>query len=243
MSLGGRGEPVRHFPGVPREVFDVSGAGDTTLAALGLALAAKASIEDAIAFALLAAGVAVTKAGTAVVRPEELVEASLNEHRTPAEAKLATPQRMVEEVARWRAMGLRVGFTNGCFDILHRGHVAYLNQARGWCDRLIVGLNSDRSVKALKGEGRPVNDLESRAMVLAGLGCVDLVAPFDEDTPIRLIEAARPDVLIKGADYAEAQVVGAAEVRSWGGEVRLAQIVDGYSTTAAIARMTVKVGS
>lgn len=242
MSLGVRGEPVRHFPGVPREVFDVSGAGDTTLAALGLALAAQARVEDAIAFALLAAGVAVTKAGTAVVRPEELVEASLNEHRTPAEAKLATPQRMVEEVARWRAMGQRVGFTNGCFDILHRGHVAYLNQARGWCDRLIVGLNSDRSVRALKGEGRPVNDLESRAMVLAGLGCVDLVAPFDDDTPIRLIEAARPDVLIKGADYAEAEVVGAAEVKAWGGEVRLAQIVDGYSTTAAIARMTAKGG-
>jgi D-beta-D-heptose 7-phosphate kinase/D-beta-D-heptose 1-phosphate adenosyltransferase len=135
-------------------------------------------------------------------------------------------------------MGLKVGFTNGCFDILHRGHVAYLNQARGWCDRLIVGLNSDRSVRALKGEGRPVNDLDSRAMVLAGLACVDLVAPFDEDTPIRLIEAARPDILIKGADYAEDQVVGAALVKAWGGQVRLAEIVDGYSTTAAISRMT-----
>jgi D-beta-D-heptose 7-phosphate kinase/D-beta-D-heptose 1-phosphate adenosyltransferase len=238
MSLGVRGQAVRHFAGAPREVFDVSGAGDTTLAALGLALAAGAPIEDAIAFALLAAGVAVTKAGTAVVRPGEIVEAAESVHRAPADAKLATPAQMVETIARWRALGLRVGFTNGCFDILHRGHVAYLNQARGWCDRLIVGLNSDRSVRALKGEGRPVNDLESRAMVLAGLACVDLVAPFDEDTPIALIEAARPDVLIKGADYAEAQMVGAAEVRAWGGEVRLAEIVEGYSTSAAIARMT-----
>ncbi|WP_374576456.1 D-glycero-beta-D-manno-heptose 1-phosphate adenylyltransferase [Phenylobacterium sp.] len=240
ISLGVRGEPVRHFPGVPREVFDASGAGDTTIAALGLALASGTRIEDAITFAMLASGVAVTKAGTAVVTPEELTEASITAHLAPAEAKIATPQRLADEVARWRAKGLRVGFTNGCFDILHRGHVAYLNQARTWCDRLIVGLNSDRSVKALKGEGRPVNDLESRALVLAGLACVDLVAPFDEDTPLKLIEAARPDVLIKGADYSEDQVVGAAQVRSWGGEVKLAQLVDGYSTTAAIARMTAK---
>lgn len=240
ISLGVRGEPVRHFPGVPREVFDASGAGDTTIAALGLALASGAPVEEAIAFAMLASGVAVTKAGTAVVTPDELTEASITAHLAPAEAKIATPQRLADEVARWRAKGLRVGFTNGCFDILHRGHVAYLNQARTWCDRLIVGLNSDRSVKALKGEGRPVNDLESRALVLAGLACVDLVAPFDEDTPIKLIEAARPDVLIKGADYTEDQVVGATQVRGWGGEVKLAQIVDGYSTTAAIARMTAK---
>ena len=240
ISLGVRGEPVRHFPGVPREVFDASGAGDTTIAALGLALASGAPVEEAISFAMLASGVAVTKAGTAVVTPDELTEASITAHLAPAEAKIATPQRLADEVARWRAKGLRVGFTNGCFDILHRGHVAYLNQARTWCDRLIVGLNSDRSVKALKGEGRPVNDLESRALVLAGLACVDLVAPFDEDTPLKLIETARPDVLIKGADYSEDQVVGAAQVRSWGGEVRLAELVDGYSTTAAIARMTAK---
>jgi D-beta-D-heptose 7-phosphate kinase/D-beta-D-heptose 1-phosphate adenosyltransferase len=115
--------------------------------------------------------------------------------------------------------------------------VAYLAQAKGWCDRLIVGLNSDASVRALKGEGRPVNDLESRALVLAGLRSVDLVVPFEESTPIKLIEAARPDILVKGADYAEDQVVGASLVKGWGGEVRLAQLVEGYSTTAAIARM------
>jgi D-beta-D-heptose 7-phosphate kinase/D-beta-D-heptose 1-phosphate adenosyltransferase len=242
MSLALRGEAVRHFPTVPREVFDVSGAGDTTLAALGLALAAEASFEQAIAFAQLAAGVAVGKAGTSTVSPDELVEAALSAHLAPAEAKVATEHRMAEEVARWRAKGLRIGFTNGCFDILHKGHVAYLAQAKTWCDRLIVGLNADDSVRRLKGEGRPVNDLESRALVLAGLGSVDLVVPFEEDTPVRLIAAVRPDVLVKGADYAEHEVVGADLVKDWGGEVRLAEIVEGYSTTAAIARMSRKGG-
>lgn len=240
VSLAVRGQPVRHVPTVAREVFDVSGLGDTTLGALGLALAAEIPLEDAIAFAQLAAGVAVSKAGTATVSPEELVEAAISAHMAPAEAKVATLQRLGDEVARWRARGLRVGFTNGCFDILHKGHVAYLAQARAWCDRLVVGLNSDASVRALKGEGRPVNDLESRALVLAGLGSVDLVVPFEESTPVKLIEAARPDVLVKGADYSESEVVGADLVKSWGGEVKLAPIVEGYSTTAAIARMSRK---
>ncbi|HSV04315.1 MAG TPA: D-glycero-beta-D-manno-heptose 1-phosphate adenylyltransferase [Phenylobacterium sp.] len=240
MSLALRGEPVRHFATAPREVFDVSGAGDTTLAALGLALASGADLDAAAGFAQLAGGVAVGKAGTSAVSPEELIEAALVAHMAPAEAKVATLRRMADEVARWRARGLRIGFTNGCFDILHKGHVAYLAQARSWCDRLIVGLNADDSVRRLKGEGRPVNDLESRALVLAGLGTVDLVVPFEEDTPVRLIEAARPDVLVKGADYAEDEVVGADLVKSWGGEVRLAEIVEGYSTTAAIARMSRK---
>ncbi len=240
MSLAVRGEPVRHFPGKAREVFDVSGAGDTALSALGLALASGVSHGDAIELALLASGVAVGKRGTATAMPHELVEAEITAHMAPAEAKIVTPGQMQAQVARWRETGLKVGFTNGCFDILHKGHVAYLAQARQWCDRLIVGLNSDRSVRALKGEGRPVNDLESRAVVLAGLAHVDLVAPFDEETPIALIEAARPDVLVKGADYTVEQVVGGDLVASWGGEVKLATIVDGYSTTAAIARMTEK---
>ncbi|MCC7266893.1 MAG: D-glycero-beta-D-manno-heptose 1-phosphate adenylyltransferase [Caulobacteraceae bacterium] len=237
ISLAARGGEVRHFRGASREVFDVSGAGDTTLAALGLALAAGGDIAEAIAFALLASGVVVGNVGTATATPAELVEAARTARMAPAEAKIATAARMAEEVARWRARGLRVGFTNGCFDVLHRGHVAYLTQARAWCDRLIVGLNSDRSVRALKGDGRPVNDLDSRAMVLAGLSPVDLVVPFDEDTPLRLIEAARPDLLVKGADYTVEGVVGADLVAGWGGEVKLAPIVEGFSTTAAIARM------
>lgn len=240
MSLAVRGEGVRHFPGQPREVFDVSGAGDTALAALGLALGAKASPQEAVEFALLASGVVVGKAGTAVATPGDLIEAELAAHMAPAEAKLVTPNQLAAKAQAWRDAGLKVGFTNGCFDILHKGHVAYLAQARSWCDRLIVGVNSDRSVRELKGEGRPVNDLESRALVLAGLAHVDLVAPFDEDTPVELIKAARPDVLIKGADYTVETVVGHELVQSWGGEVRLAAIVEGYSTTAAIARMIEK---
>ena len=238
MSLAERGQPVKHVRGAPRQVFDVSGAGDTALAALGLAIAAKAPLEEAMAFAVLASGVAVTKVGTAAVTPAELIDAELAAHLGPAEAKVVTLEQAAAEAERWRAQGLRVGFTNGCFDILHRGHVAYLTQARAWCDRLVVGVNSDGSVRALKGEGRPVNDLESRALVLAGLAPVDLVAPFAEATPIELIRAVRPDVLIKGADYTVQTVVGAAEVQSWGGQVKLADIVEGYSTTAAIARMS-----
>ena len=238
MSMAVRGEPVRHIRGVPRRVFDVSGAGDTGLAALGLALATKAPLHEAAAFAVLASGVAVTKVGTAVVTPAELIDAELAAHLGSAEAKIVTLEQARAESERWRAQGLKVGFTNGCFDILHRGHVAYLTQARAWCDRLVVGLNSDSSVRALKGEGRPVNDLESRALVLAGLSHVDLVTPFSEATPIELIKAVRPDVLIKGADYTLDTVVGADVVASYGGQVRLADLVDGYSTTAAIARMT-----
>jgi D-beta-D-heptose 7-phosphate kinase/D-beta-D-heptose 1-phosphate adenosyltransferase len=238
MSLAERGQPVRHFRGTPREVFDASGAGDTALAALGLAMAARAPVDQAIGLALLASGVAVQKPGTAVVSPAELIEAELSAHRAPVEAKIVTSAGLAGQVARWRAQGLKVGFTNGCFDILHRGHVAYLTQARAWCDRLVVGLNSDRSVRALKGPTRPVNDLESRALVLAGLGSVDLVVGFDEETPIRLIELVRPDVLVKGADYTVEGVVGHDLVASYGGQVRLAEIVEGYSTTAAIRKLS-----
>jgi len=231
MSLGVRDGAARHFRRTAPQVYDTSGAGDTVLAALGAALASASDLNEAIELV-------VQKAGTATASPDELIEAEVAEHQAPAEAKIATPERMVREIARWREQGLKIGFTNGCFDILHRGHVAYLTQARAWCDRLVVGLNSDRSVTALKGEGRPVNDLESRALVLGGLGAVDLVVPFDEDTPLVLIEAARPDVLIKGADYSREGVVGHQEVESWGGEVKLAPIVEGYSTTAAIERLT-----
>jgi len=237
MSWMERGGPVRHVRAVAKEVFDVSGAGDTVLAALGVALGAGSSLQQAVELAVLASGVVVQKVGTAVATPADLVDAELAQHLASAESKVATFERAVATVDRWRERGLRIGFTNGCFDVLHRGHVAYLAQASGWCDRLVVGLNSDRSVRALKGEGRPVHDLESRAVVLGGLAPVDLVAPFDEDTPIALIEALRPDVLVKGADYSEAEVVGADRVRSWGGEVRLAEIVEGHSTTAAVARM------
>jgi D-beta-D-heptose 7-phosphate kinase/D-beta-D-heptose 1-phosphate adenosyltransferase len=218
-------------------VFDVSGAGDTVLAALGLGLAAGADLGEAVELALLAAGVAVGKPGTAVVTPGELVAAEMAAHMAPAEAKIVTQDAAAAAAARWRAEGLRVGFTNGCFDILHRGHVSYLGAARAACDRLVVGVNSDESVRALKGEGRPVNDLESRALVLGGLACIDLVVPFDAPTPIELIAAVEPDLLMKGADYEGREVVGAELVVARGGEVKLIPLVEGYSTTLAVSRM------
>ena len=239
MSLirreGGR---VKHFPGRAREVFDVSGAGDTGLAALGLALGAGASLEQAVQLAILASGVVVGKSGTAVVTPAELIEAEMSQHASLAHAKVTPLDDLAAEVEAWRAQGLKIGFTNGCFDILHRGHVAYLAQARSWCDRLVVALNTDASVTRLKGEGRPVNDLDSRAVVIGGLASVDRVTSFDDPTPIALIERLRPDVLIKGADYTREGVVGGDLVESWGGEVRLAAFSDGHSTTQTIAKMT-----
>jgi len=238
MSLMRRDGPIQHFPGRAREVFDVSGAGDTGLAALGLALGAGASLERAVELAILASGVVVGKSGTAVVTPTELIEAEMSQHASLAHAKVTPVDDLAGQVEAWRRQGLKVGFTNGCFDILHRGHVAYLAQARSWCDRLIVALNTDASVTRLKGEGRPVNDLDSRAVVIGGLASVDRVTAFDDPTPIALIERLRPDVLIKGADYTREGVVGGDLVESWGGEVRLARFEDGYSTTKTIEKLS-----
>ncbi len=236
MSLAERGEPVRHFSRRAAEVFDTAGAGDTALALVGLALAAGAWRDVAIELALIACGVVVEKAGVATASAREIVDAEWVSARSPRDGSVASLEAMRDRVEHWRAGGLRVGFTNGCFDILHPGHVAYLTQARSWCDRLIVGLNSDRSVRAAKGPTRPVNSLAARASVLAALSCVDLVVGFDEDTPLRLIEAARPDLLVKGGDYALDGVVGADLVRGWGGEVKLAEFVDGHSTTETLRR-------
>ena len=237
MSLALRGEPVRHFSRPPVEVFDPAGAGDTALALIGLALGAKIDVDVAVQLALIACGVVVGKTGVATVSAREIVDAELILAGLNLKASLASVDEMISAIARWRSDGLKIGFTNGCFDILHPGHVAYLAQARFWCDRLIVGLNTDRSVRAAKGPNRPVNSLEARATVLAALSCVDLVVGFDEDTPLRLIEAARPDLLVKGGDYAMDEVVGADLVRSSGGEVKLAAFVDGHSTTETLRRV------
>ena len=236
MSLAVRGAAVAHVSRPPPEVFDTAGAGDTALATAGLALGAGLSLDAAVELALLACSVVVRKAGVASTTPQEMIDIDWVETASPHEAKIVSKHRMAAERERWRERGLKVGFTNGCFDILHPGHIAYLSQARSWCDRLIVGLNSDRSVRAAKGEGRPVNDAASRAAVLAALACVDLVVVFDEDTPIDLIEAAKPDLLVKGGDYTVETVVGADLVRGLGGEVRLASFVGGHSTTATLKR-------
>ncbi|HYD32720.1 MAG TPA: D-glycero-beta-D-manno-heptose-7-phosphate kinase, partial [Azospirillaceae bacterium] len=192
---------IRHLPAEAREVFDVSGAGDTAVAALAAALAAQAPLFDAARLANVAAGIVVGKVGTAVVRGHEILEGLHHQEWVRSEAKVVTLEEAHELVERWRRRGLRVGFTNGCFDLLHPGHVSLLAQARAACDRLVVGLNSDASIKRLKGETRPVQSEAARAAVLASLATVDLVVIFAEDTPLNLIKALSPDVLVKGADY------------------------------------------
>ena len=228
LSFVERGTGVTHRAGVARTVFDVSGAGDTVLAALGIALASGAALTDAADFALAASGLVVEKSGTAVISAAELLVA----HDT----KVSDTNEILLKIKAWRDEGQSVGFTNGCFDILHPGHLRVLQEAKARCGRLIVGLNSDASVRRLKGETRPVNDQIARARVLAGLAAVDGVVMFEEDTPARLIEAIVPDLLVKGGDYTEETIVGAETVRKAGGKVYIVPLLDGFSTSAAIER-------
>lgn len=229
------GERVHHFPAEAAEVHDVSGAGDTVVSTLAAGLASGQTLPVAARLANIAAGIVVGKVGTAVAREEELLEALTPERG--ALRKVVSRSAAIEQVERWRRRGWRVGFTNGCFDLLHPGHVHLLEQARSWCDRLVVGLNSDASVKRLKGAARPIQVEAARAAVLASLATVDCVVLFEEDTPVELIDALRPEVLVKGADYTVEQVVGGDLVLDYGGQVRLAQLLPGNSTTATVARI------
>jgi D-beta-D-heptose 7-phosphate kinase/D-beta-D-heptose 1-phosphate adenosyltransferase len=237
MSLHVAGQAPIHVPAYAVKVRDVSGAGDTVAAVMAVLLAMKAPYEAAMRAANAAAAVVVGKRGTSTVSLGEL------RHRILPSATLAPEDKIVfdwsvldERLAEWRRRGLRIGFTNGCFDLLHRGHIRLLAEARGACDRLVVGLNSDASTSRLKGEGRPINPAEGRAEVLAALEAVDLVVVFEEDTPVALIEKVRPAVLVKGADYRLEQVVGREQVESWGGDVILVGIVPGHSTTGLVKR-------
>jgi D-beta-D-heptose 7-phosphate kinase / D-beta-D-heptose 1-phosphate adenosyltransferase len=237
MSLVTRAGEVHHLAAEAREVFDVSGAGDTVVATLAAAIASGAPLLEGARLANVAAGIVVAKVGTAVTYAGELVAALHHDDLTAGDVKIVPLDTAAELVDRWRRKGLKVGFTNGCFDLLHPGHVSILSQAKAACDRLVVGLNSDASVQRLKGPTRPVQSEASRATVLASLATVDLVMIFGEDTPLALIEALKPDVLVKGADYTIDKVVGADEVTRWGGRVVLAGLVDGQSTTNTIKRM------
>ncbi|HEY9163253.1 MAG TPA: D-glycero-beta-D-manno-heptose-7-phosphate kinase [Magnetovibrio sp.] len=237
MTLVMKGQPAQHFKAEAREVFDVSGAGDTVVATLSLAMAAGASAADAAHLANIAAGIVVGKSGTATVSAIELTHAVHHQDLGNAEAKLTSLELGANITAGWRERGLKVGFTNGCFDLLHPGHISLLTQARAACDRLVVGLNSDSSVKRLKGESRPVQSEAARAAVLGALVAVDLVVIFGEDTPLHLIETLRPDVLVKGADYTIETVVGADIVQGYGGRVVLAELAQGHSTTNTINRL------
>lgn len=228
---------VTHLAAEAREVFDVSGAGDTVVATIATAMAAGASILDAAALANVAAGIVVGKVGTAAAYAGDVVTALHHQDVSDAGEKVLNLDQLLERVQRWQRQGFKVGFTNGCFDLLHPGHVSLLVQARAACDRLIVGLNSDASVKRLKGDDRPVQNETARLTVLASLEPVDAVVLFSEDTPMKLIKAVKPDVLVKGADYSVSQVAGANVVKKYGGKVVLAKLEDGHSTTETISRL------
>lgn len=235
MTLIRAEQPVIHLPAQAREVFDVTGAGDTVISTLATALAAGEGMPEAMHLANLAAGVVVGKLGTAAISAPEL--------RRVLQGELASGrgvlglQQLQAAVADAKAQGERVVFTNGCFDILHAGHVSYLEQAREQGDRLIVAVNGDASVTRLKGPGRPINTVERRMAVLAGLGAVDWVVSFAEDTPEGLLRVLQPDVLVKGGDYGVEQVVGADIVYGYGGEVRVLGLVENSSTTAIVEKI------
>jgi D-beta-D-heptose 7-phosphate kinase / D-beta-D-heptose 1-phosphate adenosyltransferase len=222
-----------------REVYDVTGAGDTVIAVLALAHAGGEPLAAAMRLANTAAGIVVSKLGTATVELDELMlERSRDvRDRDWPQAKYYNLAELTALVRRWRERGLVVGFTNGCFDIVHAGHIALLAAARAACDRLVVALNSDAGAGRLKGPQRPVNPLRDRCAVIAAVGSVDAVISFDEDTPLELIRRLKPDVLVKGADYTLATVVGAEEVQAAGGRVVLVDLVDGRSTSATITRL------
>ncbi|MBM3550228.1 MAG: D-glycero-beta-D-manno-heptose-7-phosphate kinase [Alphaproteobacteria bacterium] len=219
---------------VAREVFDVSGAGDTVVAALALSLAAGLDVTSGARVANAAAGIAVGKRGTGVVRAIELAAALFGSAQ--GDPKIVERRAALAIVCDWKRQGLKVGFTNGCFDLLHPGHVELLKRSRAGCDRLLVALNSDASARRLKGPTRPVQNETARSRVMASIASVDLVTLFEEDTPLELIDLLKPDVLIKGADYTIETVVGADVVQAYGGKVLLVPLEAGHSTSSIIAR-------
>jgi len=236
MTLVHDGASV-HVPAYPVRVRDVSGAGDTVVAVIAAMLALRADFESAMRAANAGAAVVVGKRGTATVSVAELRARILPASTLAPEEKIVFDWAMLDEhLAAWKSQGLRVGFTNGCFDLLHPGHVRLLAAARAACDRLVLGLNSDSSVRRLKGEGRPVQPVGARAEVLAALEAVDLVVVFEEDTPLKLIERVKPTVLVKGGDYTRETVVGYEIVEALGGEIILIDLVPGHSTTAMVER-------
>lgn len=237
MSIVARDLPAMHLRTAAREVFDVSGAGDTVAATLALALASGAGIGEACSLANLAAGIVVGKRGTAVVSTDEIHAALRPLEGSFSDQKLFSRDFAVNLARDWRMQGLKVAFANGCFDLLHPGHVSLIDQARRSADRLIIGLNSDASVRKMKGPARPIQSEVARATVLASLKSVDAVVIFSEDTPFKLIEALLPDVLVKGSDYSLDQVVGADIVMSRGGKVVLADFVSGHSTSNTVRRI------
>jgi D-beta-D-heptose 7-phosphate kinase/D-beta-D-heptose 1-phosphate adenosyltransferase len=238
MTLVDAAGLLTHIEAEAHEVFDVSGAGDTVIATLALSYAAGASMTEAAQLANLAAGVVVGRLGTATVYRTDITTALYAHRAVDLQKKIVPLSHARAMVDNWRREGLSVGFTNGCFDIMHAGHISLMLDAASRCDRLIVGLNTDASVRGLKGPTRPVNSEMDRAQVLAALSMVAVVVLFDEETPMNLIRTLEPDVLMKGADYTKEQVVGWELVESYGGRVELIQLKQGYSTTGIISKMS-----
>ncbi len=242
MSLVRQNDTALHIPVVAREIFDVSGAGDTVIATFAAGLAAGVSMEQSAHLSNFAAAIAVGKPGTATVRPDELQKSiedsdiGTKNHGAPS-AKIVTLSAAADQAERWRARGYKVGFTNGTFDLLHPGHISSIRQAKSACDYLVVGMNSDASVKRYKGPTRPVQDETSRATILAALEMVDLVIIFEEDTPVEILRQVKPDFLIKGGQYKLEEVVGYDIVQAYGGQIIRADMVDGQSTTNTIEKM------
>jgi D-beta-D-heptose 7-phosphate kinase/D-beta-D-heptose 1-phosphate adenosyltransferase len=244
MTLVEKGAPPVHVPAYPVRVRDVSGAGDTVVAVLAALLAMGSGLELAMRAANAAAAVVVGKRGTATVSVPELRSRLLPAATLAPEEKIVFDWSVLDDrLGEWRRQGLRIGFTNGCFDLLHPGHIRVLAGARAACDRLVVGLNSDASVVRLKGEGRPIQNEHGRAEVLAALEAVDLAVVFPQDTPLELIAKVRPTVLVKGGDYRREEVVGHEIVEAAGGEILIVDIVPGYSTTRLVNRSRLPVTS
>lgn len=235
MTLIQQNQDEIHLPAHAREVFDVTGAGDTVIATLGASLASGASTTDAVTFANLAASLVVAKLGAATISAPEL-HAALT-HSVAIPTGITNEDQLLLAIGHAHANGKKVVFTNGCFDILHAGHVTYLHQAKQLGDLLVVAINDDASITRLKGEGRPINSVQQRLAVLAGLGVVDWVLSFSDDTPERLLKKLKPDVLVKGGDYTLDQIVGAEIVHAYGGEVRVLGVIKDISTTLIIERM------
>lgn len=236
ISLLEKDETI-HIPAAAKQVFDVSGAGDTVIATLAAGLVHGLSHRQAFELANLAAGIVVGKVGTVPVTREELLAELVSKGASGQADKICELDTLISRVKQWKHDKQRIVFTNGCFDLLHTGHVTYLEAAKKTGDKLILGLNTDRSVSALKGPTRPVIHEADRARVLAALEAVDAVILFDEDTPLKLIDAIRPDIIVKGSDYTEDQVIGGKEVKSWGGTVALIDIVPGRSTSGIIEKL------
>jgi D-beta-D-heptose 7-phosphate kinase/D-beta-D-heptose 1-phosphate adenosyltransferase len=242
MSVVEGAGAATHLPTVARQVFDVSGAGDTVVATISLGLAAGAGVAESAALANAAAGIVVGKRGTATVSTGEIVAVLRPFDGRTNPQKIFALETVLQLARSWREQGLKIAFANGCFDLLHPGHISLLEQARRSADRLIVGLNADLSIRRLKGPNRPVQSEVARATVLAAVKSVDAVIIFPEDTPIRLIEALEPDVLVKGADYTVDTVVGADLVLGRGGKVILAELLSGHSTTDTVKRVALSAG-